>query len=159
MRVAVLPYSHSPSPRAIDALLELLHELFGSRAYLELGAPVAYGGELPEGRLGDAARVAIFNLAQPPEQEVHGAFLEALARPGADGARAPLLVLLDEESYRARLGADGSERLAQRRRAWERLAREAGLRVAPLRPEPPDAGAALAEARAALSLEGGAQLR
>jgi len=158
VRVAVLPYSHSPSPRATDALLELLHELFGSRARLELAAPLAYGGEPPPLRLEDA-RVAVFNLAQPPEQEVHGAFLEALARPGEGGVRGPLLVLLDEEAYRARLGPEGSERLAQRRRAWERTAREAGLRVAALPPEPKDAGPALAEARAALSLAAGAVLR
>ena len=91
---------------------------------------------------------------------MHGAFLQALARPGADGARAPLLVLLDEESYRARLGADGSERLAQRRRAWERLAREAGLRVASLPAGAAGRAARRSPRRAPPSPStGGAQLR
>jgi hypothetical protein len=153
VRVAVLPYSHRLSPKAADSLLELLHELFGSRAQLALGEPLPYGSDPPPEALGEAARVAVFNLAQPPEHEVHGAFLEALAL----GGRAPLLVVLDEEGYRARLGADGSERLAQRRRAWERTAREAGLEVASLQPE--SGASALAAARAALRPGGGAPAR
>jgi hypothetical protein len=150
VRVAVLPYSHRLSPRSTDALLELLHDLFGSRAQLSVGEPLPYGADPPPEALGEAARVAVFNLAQPPEHEVHGAFLEALTL----GARAPLLVLLDEEGYRARLGADGSERLAQRRRAWERTAREAGLAVASLQPE--RGASSLAAARAALQPRAGA---
>lgn len=154
VRVAVLPYSHRLSPRSADVLRELLHELFGSRAQLELAETLAYGAEAPALALGAAARVAVFNLAQSPEQEVHGAFLEALA-----AAAAPVLVLLDEEAYRERLGTGGAERLAQRRRAWERTAHEAGLAVASLQPEAGAGDSALAAARAALGPGHGAPLR
>lgn len=149
VRVEVLPYSHLLAPRSADALRELLHELFGSRAEVALREPLAYGDDPPAQAAGGAAlrRVVVFNLAQTPEHEVHGAFLEALR---AQDARAELLVLLDEAPYGARLGPGGAERLAERRRAWERLAREAGLRLAAL----PGEGArdeGLAAARAALA--------
>jgi hypothetical protein len=119
--------------------------LFGSRAQLEVGDPVAYGADPPP----DApagARVAVFNLAQPPEHEVHGAFLEALLA----GDPADLLVLVDEEPYAERLAEYGAERLVQRRRAWERLARELGLRIASLRASG-DGADPLGEAREALA--------
>jgi len=146
LRVRVWPYSHRLSPRAHDRLLELLHELFGNRAQLEVGEPVPYGAE-PPADAPAGARVAVFNLAQPPEQEVHGAFLEALLA----GAPTDLLVLLDEEPYATRLGEPGGERLAQRRRAWERLTRELGLRSASLRPAGDAAADPLAELRDALA--------
>jgi hypothetical protein len=146
LRVRVWPYSHRLSPRAQDRLLELLHELFGNRAQLEVGEPVPYGGD-PPADAPAGARVAVFNLAQSPEQEVHGAFLEALLATGPTD----LLVLLDEEPYAERLGGPGSERLAQRRRAWERLTRELGLRSAPLRAPGDAAVDALAELRDALA--------
>ena len=152
LRVRVWPYSHRLSPRAQDRLLELLHELFGNRAQLAVDEPLAYGAE-PPGDAAGGARVAVFNLAQSPEQEVHGAFLEGLRGAAASG-HAELLVLLDEEPYSERLGAAGAERVAQRRRAWERLAREAGLRTASLRAPGDGGGDALAEARAALASAG-----
>jgi hypothetical protein len=158
VRIEVLPYSHRPSALASDALLELLHELFGNRARIEVAQPLGYGAEAPGGEAARApaaspqGRVVILNLAQPPEQEVHGAFLEALrARHAADPHQPWLLVLLDEESFRARHEAAGArDRLAERRRAWERVARAAELRLAPLRPLAADADALLAEARAAV---------
>ena len=123
LRVHVSPYSHRPSPRAADRLLELLHELYGNRAQVTVGEPIAYGAEPGEPPPGDA-RVVLFNLAQPPEQEVQGAYVEAARDAGGPAAHArSLLVLLDEEPYLARLGDDGGERLAQRRRAWERMLR------------------------------------
>jgi hypothetical protein len=145
LRVRVWTYSHRLSPRARDRLLELLHDLFGIRARLEVGEPIPYGGDAPADEPA-GARVAVFNLAQSPEREVHGAFLEALLA----GPPAELLVLLDEEPYAERLGEPGGERLAQRRRAWERLARELGLRTASLRTAG-DGADPLLEARAALA--------
>ena len=151
LRVHVSPYSHRPSPRAADRLLELLHELYGNRAQVTVGEPIAYGAEPGEPPPGDA-RVVLFNLAQPPEQEVQGAYVEAARDAGGPAAHArSLLVLLDEEPYLARLGDDGGERLAQRRRAWERMLRAAGVAAA-LLPAALDAeGRALADARAALA--------
>jgi hypothetical protein len=144
VRVRVWPYSHRPSPRAADRLRELLHEHFGNRAQLTLADPVEYGGELAALASADA-HVALFNLAQPPEQEVHGAFVEALRARGADHLR----VLLDEEPYTARMGGDERERVEQRRRAWERMLRAAGAPAAVL----PDAldGKALDDALRALA--------
>jgi hypothetical protein len=142
----VLPYSHRLSARVQDGLLELLHELFGNRAQVRVAEPLAYGAD-PPARDAAGVRVAVFNLAQPPEQEVHGAFLESLRRAAGDGGG--LLVLLDEEPYRTRLGVAGGERLAERRRSWERVAREVGLRVAAL----PGAGGADPLAAARLALE------
>jgi hypothetical protein len=63
-------------------------------------------------------------------------------------------VLLDEEPYRERLGGEPAvDRLGQRRRAWERVARPADLRVALLRATD-GLDAALTEARAALGAAG-----
>jgi hypothetical protein len=155
VRIEVLPYSHRPSPLATDALLELLHELVGNRAQITLVEPLAYGADPPaaDARRGEPhGRVVVLNLAQSPEQEVHGAFLEALRARHAAAPHPPwLLVLLDEEGFRARQGdAPGRDRVAERWRAWERVARDAELRLAALRPLAADADAALEEARAAI---------
>src|SRR4029453_19672856 len=89
-----------------------------------IAEPVDDGGDAaPDGRSA-SARVAVFNLAQPPEQEVHGAFLETI-RSGAPRGT-PLLVLLDAEPYRTRLGDDAAARVAERRRSSELGVREAG---------------------------------
>jgi len=163
VRVEVLPYSHHLAPPSNDALLELLHELFGNRARITLRSPLEYGEE----RLPDAeeprppdCRVVVFNLAQSPEQEVHGIFLERLrdtaaheadAQAASDAGAGRLLVLLDEVPYQARVGdAAGPDRLAQRRRAWDRVVRDSTLRAAPLRPLDQSADATLLEVRAAL---------
>jgi hypothetical protein len=152
VRVEVLPYSHLLAPRSADGLRELLHELFGSRAEVSLRESLAYGDDPPAAAPaapGALRHVVVFNLAQTPEHEVHGAFLDAL-RSRADGE---LLVLLDEAPYGARLGPGGAERLAERRRAWERLVRESGLRAAAL-PGADRRDEALAAARAALAPAG-----
>src|SRR5690606_19120640 len=149
--VEVLPYSHRLAPASQDALLELLHGLFGNRARVALREPLIYGAEAPPAPEGPAhARVVVFNIAQSPEEEVHGVFLSAL-RAAQEAISPPpaLLVLLDEEPYRARVDAAGAERLAQRRRAWERVGRAADLRFAALRPLGPDADATLRHARQA----------
>jgi hypothetical protein len=156
-RVEVIPYSHQLGGSSADALRELLADLFGERAQVSSREPLAYGAEPPE-PLGDPqCRVVVFNLAQPPEQEVHGAFLESLHRECAARPHPPaLLVLLDEEPYRERMGGGGRDRVGQRRRAWERVARPADLRVATLRPLEQGGDEVLAEARAALEAHGAA---
>jgi hypothetical protein len=155
VRIDVLLYSHRLQPPSHDGLLELLHELFGNRARIDLREPLAYGAELPAAARdlqAPHARVVVFNLAQSPEEEVHGAFLEALRAEAANTAHAPaLLALLDEGPYRARVGeGTGNDRIGQRRRAWERVGRAADLRFAALRPLDTGADETLAEARAAL---------
>ena len=127
--VDVVPYGYRPSPRAAESVDALLLDLFGSRAQIRRAEPVGYGEpvELAREASGPAAVALLFNLAQSPEPEVHGALIDALRRD-VDRAGTSLLLVLDEEPYRARLGA-AAPRVAERRRAWERLAAGAGLGV------------------------------
>jgi len=126
----VLPYSTRLGPSASPLLRELIFELLGNRTALRVTEAVPYGGDLEEvlGEEGAAVYVVVFNLAQSPEQEVHGRALETLVQRILRAGRGRLLVLLDEEAYAAR--ADES-RLSERRRSWQRVAREAGLVAVP----------------------------
>lgn len=126
----VLPYSTRLGPSASPLLRELVFELLGNRTALRVTEPVAYGGDLAEvlGEEAAAVYVVVFNLAQSPEQEVHGRALETLVERILRAGRGRLLVLLDEEAYASR--ADES-RLSERRRSWQRVAREAGLVAVP----------------------------
>lgn len=68
--------------------------------------------------------VLLFALTATPERETHGALVAALSQAlAAWPAPRPLLrVAVDESGFRQRLGgADGVQRLAQRRAAWEAL--------------------------------------
>lgn len=128
-RVVVLPYGAQLAPRPADRLRLLLHDLLGARADVVLGTALEYGAEVdtvavPDGR---GCLVAVFTLAQTPELEVHGRFLAELRSRVEPGGR--LLVLVDGSAYAERLGdsATARERLHERRRAWDRAAREAGL--------------------------------
>jgi hypothetical protein len=131
LRVEVAPYALDLDARAIERLRGLLHDLFGARAEVGLRPRAEYGCErdalAPEGE--DAALVVVFGLAQTPELEVHARLLGEL-RAGM-GAGQRMLVVVDAGGYAARLG-DGDEaraRLDERRRAWDRAAREARLGV------------------------------
>ena len=150
VRARLQPYSHHPTTRALESLRELVLELFGNRAELVVAEPLGYGDELAEDAQPERDRctVAVFSLAQSPEQEVHGEFLDALkgrieASPGSS-----LLVVLDEEPY-LKAGGD-AERLAERRRSWERLARACELSLVGLGPAPEAFDQALEHARDAL---------
>ena len=127
--VRVVPYSHRLGPRARDALVSLLLDVYGGRATVEVAEPVDYGAEAEDGSPPTGGHlVTVFSLAQTPEAEVHGRFLAAL-RSGVDP-----LVVVDGASYRERLaGTPTAEaRLAERRRAWDRVLRDTGLRAAHL---------------------------
>lgn len=142
----VLPHGFTPVPAAAIGLQRLLAACFGEQVVLRIEPPTPYGDEdraLPAPPAGAPWRVAWFELAATPEPQVQGRFLAQLA-----GARR--LLLVDESSYRQRLGA-ASPRLAERRRAWQALADEAGVAVAfaDLERVAADPGA-LAGARAAL---------
>ncbi len=141
-RVDVLPYSYRPADGAFAALKTLLYDLFGPRAEVRLHPTIAYGtgiGELDPG--GGRCRLALFSLAQTPEAEVHGELLAALRRKLADGQ--VLAAVVDGSVYRRRLGAGaaagdpGERRLAERRRSWDRVIREAGLEAVHVDLEPP----------------------
>jgi len=127
--VRVVPYSYRLPPRARDALKSLLLDVFGGRASVEVQVPTDYGEDpsLDQGEGGTEQHVVVvFSLAQTPEAEVHGRFLEALVAHGR------LLVVIDDSGYRVRLVEDVEQRLSERRRAWDRVVKEAGCVAAHL---------------------------
>jgi hypothetical protein len=137
--VDVLLYSTELSSQTSASLRELLYEVFGNRTQVRLEPPVQYGEPPPQARLQAGARhctVVIFNLAQSPEQEVHGRFLETCKlRAEAHPGQASLLVLLDEEHYRS---TQGDQRADERGRSWDRVLLAVGLVAARLSPSSQD---------------------
>ncbi len=143
--VRILPYSTELSPQISERLRELAHTLFGNRALASIEAPVAYGAE-PSPKAGRGATVVVFNLAQSPEQEVHGRFLEGLLRSSAGEESPVVLVALDETRYRE---VASTERIDERFRAWSRVLSAEGIEAVRLASET-DADALLEAARSAL---------
>ncbi len=133
--VEVIPYGFRPSPAGTERASRLLLDLYGSQARLHAPEPTGYGEPPPPAAHGAQAPrrvVVMFSLAQSPELEVHGEFLDEIRRQlRASPAGGQLLVLLDDEAYRARLG-DSAPRLAERRRVWERFGEECGVTVVSL---------------------------
>ncbi|MCP3979185.1 MAG: DUF2868 domain-containing protein [bacterium] len=138
------PYSYHARPRALYAAKTLLLEFFGARTDVRVHEVLPYGAHAQGIRCGkrDASagssanaeryHVVLFNLAQTPEVEVHGRFLEDL-KLQLDTEREQLLVVVDVALYRNRI-SDG-ERVRERAEAWNRLARDAGLGIVELDPE------------------------
>lgn len=135
-RVEILPYSVQLKPGSVDRLKVVLRDFFGARAHVHMHESIGYGDPPPidlppetEVAGGDPESpqhcvVLLFNLAQSPEVEVHGAFLEELkARIGERGGR--LLVLVDVSSYRHRVQAE--DRSTERLAAWRNVVRGSGL--------------------------------
>ncbi|MBL8324852.1 MAG: DUF2868 domain-containing protein [Rubrivivax sp.] len=109
-----------------------------------MGAPdAATGGPGASPGL-PAATLAWFDLASTPEPQAQGRFVASL-RAATGG---PCAMLVDESSYRQRMGA-GSARLAERRSAWRGLADEAGVGLACI-----DLVAAAAEPAGAVAARG-----
>ncbi|GJM23454.1 MAG: hypothetical protein DHS20C15_33690 [Planctomycetota bacterium] len=127
-RVDVQPYSVQLDVRRREALQALLHDLFGSRADVRVNEASEYGDAWEP--LGDDAHdwcsVIVFALGQSPEVEVHGELLsEARASLSADQQ---VLVVIDASRFRERVG-EIDERMQERRRAWDRVVREAELQA------------------------------
>ncbi len=122
----IIPFSYRPPARTAEALKHILFDLFGPRSEIRLRPTLDYGAEpaaveSSNGRL----RLVLFGLAQTPEAEVHGELLRSLCEELPDGQA--LLAMVDGSSYRQRLASSGraAERLAERRRAWDRVVRDA----------------------------------
>ena len=120
-QVRVTPYCVRLNPSQSDRLRGWLVELLGERAVIKIGDPVDYGDDPPEttdGETADLCRVVLFGLAQPPESEVHAAFVSDLSDRSV-----PAIALVDASSLRRRFGNDpaGDARIAERRRAWDRV--------------------------------------
>ena len=119
-RIWIHPYSFTPLSATVEALKVLLYEVAGARATIEV-APVTEYGESPNPTDDRAtARLALFNLAQTPELEVHADWLRGLQ---ADGWTT--VALLDGSSL-ARRGAD-PQRVAERERAWRLVLEQVGV--------------------------------
>jgi hypothetical protein len=123
----VVYYSCDPASQLRTRLHALLQELAGARASIRDRGMVAYGDQLDG--IASTLVVVVLPLAQTPEPEVHGEFLERLQRQVEhDGAA--LLIVLESASYRARIRSE--ERLRERRGTWTRLLRTRGLEAVEL---------------------------
>ncbi len=127
-RLEVLPFSYRPPAGGAETLKRMLFDLFGPRSEIRLRPTLDYGVEPAELAPGDGRlQMVLFGLAQTPEVEVHGALLRRLRDDLPDGQA--LVAAVDASSYRRRLRGGGRvvERIAERRRAWDRIVRGAGL--------------------------------
>ncbi len=127
-RIEVLPFSYRPPAGAAETLKRMLYDLFGPRCEIRLRSTLDYGIEPAALEPGDGRlQMVLFGLAQTPEVEVHGELLRRLRDDLPDGQA--LLAAVDGSSYRRRLkgGGRSDERLAERRRAWDRVVRDSGL--------------------------------
>jgi len=142
-RVLVLPYSYNPQGTTLQSLKLLLHDFFGARAEIGVAEAADYGDDAPglqqfdereNGPAGAEERylVVLFNLAQSPEAEVHGTFLEEL-EVAAEPRRIRLLPLVDGSTYLHQVGSP--ERCAERQRAWDAVLRGAGSRAVHIDPD------------------------
>jgi len=134
--VRVIPYGFHPPDPARRGLEQLLGRILGEGARVSTDTPVDYGEE-DEWLAGASLDrdldhlVVLFNLSGTPEAETHGALLAGIRRRLVEHpSSVALTVLVEESSYRQRLGAQAGAdaRLRERRRAWEAvLAREGVL--------------------------------
>ncbi len=135
VRAQVLPYSYAVSAPRADRLKSLLHDVLGARARITVESTVSYGElplELEDPDVGPApsdGRILLFNLSQTPESELHGELIEKLKRRVQRGGFC--LVLADASAWRERAGEAPAfeQRLAEHKRTWDRVVRDAGLRA------------------------------
>lgn len=111
-----------PAARA-PALRDDLARAWGGPVQIELLEPTNVEAPMASMPAGDhVTRLALFDLAATPEDDVHGRWLDACA------AVQPLAgLVLDGHAYAARFAAM-PERLAQRRRLWQDFAARRSLR-------------------------------
>lgn len=130
-RLRVQPFSYTLDEAQGSALRHIGLRLFGERCELLLRPSIAYGSESmaaqpPESDAPVALTLALCNLAATPEQENHGAFLDALKL----AVRSPVALLVDAGPYLRRLGAASSApRIDERRAAWRAFAQARGWTV------------------------------
>jgi hypothetical protein len=143
--VRVWPQTAAQSAGAAR-LHPLLESALGPGTRLLMQPAIPYGAR-PEPGGAEPGRweVLLVDLATTPEQEVHGAALQALAAGGT-----PVLLLADDTAFVQRLGHLPG-RLQQRRAAWAALAGGLGaaflsLPLSETTPLPPDAASRLADA-------------
>jgi hypothetical protein len=136
---SVTPYSYEPEPSSLRGLEKLLAAALGGALTLDPRDPVRYGDEenYGERQSRSGARPANWNvllmsLAATPEAENHGVIV-ASARDSLLRARSgpPLIVIVDEAPYVARMGADASlrQRVEERRKLWRSFVSGYGIKA------------------------------
>lgn len=130
--VEVVYYSCAPERARRARLHTMLQEQAGARAVIRDGTSLEYGDDPWQIAVTDPAPgvvALVFPLAQTPEPEVHGKFIERL-RERLDAAGRELVVVLETATYRQRAGSE--TRVAERRATWERLLRSVQTTAAEL---------------------------
>jgi hypothetical protein len=126
--VEVVYYSCAPDAALRERLHTRLQDEAGARAVVRDAVRLEYGDGPERVALEDGTAagtlVVVFALAQTPEAEVHGEFLEGL-QERLHRAGWPLAVVLETSTYRQRVGSD--DRVRERRATWDRLLRDLGL--------------------------------
>ena len=127
--VEIVYYSCDPDTDLRERLHTRLQEEVGARAVIRDGGHLDYGDgpervRLPEDPSRSGVVVLVFALAQTPEPEVHGEFVERL-RERLERARWQLRVVLETATYRQRVGS--GDRVRERRATWDRLLRDLDL--------------------------------
>ena len=126
VHVRLLPYSHRPATRQLGTLREVIADLFGLEARVEVSPALEYG---EDAALGDDENlpncvVIVYALVQLPEREVHGRFLRQWTQRAGESQ---VLVVVDSSSWRERFRDGESTRQGERQRAWDRVLREVGV--------------------------------
>lgn len=122
----VFPYSFTVDELRDRGLATVARMLLGEQARVMLRPSTAYGQELKNPPLQDAANdvdiahtVALFNLSATPEKENHGAFIDQFTR----GRTPDFSVMVDESGYLERLGPPtaGADRVRERIGLWRQF--------------------------------------
>jgi hypothetical protein len=133
---SVVPYAYEPKESSVAGLEALLTATLGGHLKVQVEDPIRYGDEETVssrlGKIGAAWQVILMTLASTPEVENHGALLAAwrdwLAK---NAASTPLLVLIDEGPYAARMRGEAAfeQRVQERRKLWRDFIAGYGLRA------------------------------
>jgi hypothetical protein len=133
---SVIPYAYEPKPPSITGLESLLAATLGGNLKVDVLAPIRYGDESTvAARLAETSanwQVVLVTLASTPEVENHGALLTAWRDwLGKHAASTPLLILIDEGPYVARLRGEAvfDQRIQERRKLWREFVAGYGLRA------------------------------
>ena len=143
-RVVALPYSYDVGAANAHGLAAVATRAFESNVDIAWAPAVAYGADEipPIAATPASAVVALFSLSATPEQETHGAFVDALVTSVTD--HAAVIAVIDTSDFVERFGAD-SRRVAEREAAWQRMLAERHVDPLFVRLADPDiAGAASA---------------
>jgi Protein of unknown function (DUF2868) len=131
---SVIPYAYEPRAESVAGLESLLAAALGGNLKVQIAAPVHYGDERTvaqdQTEKTGAWYVLLMTLASTPEAENHGAFISGwrdwLLKQASS---APLLILIDEGPYAARMRGDAAfeQRVQERRRLWQEFVAGYGL--------------------------------